>query len=542
MYVQYICSIYVFAALFLFFPAKRFILVPQPRPTLLRASSLLPVKASSSPLLTQGLNLCPTQHLSTQHPLLSALHLQPPLPTPILSHLENLLPQRITATRQPYPTRQTVPPGPAQRPHKRLAWVGMKPTIHRRPIVHQRRLKDVQMLKSSASPIQVVEAVKDNFPEKGRERNRTPLTGAETGTDTTGTGARSKTTTAIVIGTDASTETTTTTVRTGIVWTLTTALTKTGRLSAAGNSIVAGNLSAAGRGPFTTRGSAIATGAPTITTTTITNDTETTGTASGGVTATPTVTNLTVAQGGSRTVETLGQWRTRATAGRGIITLQKRRPLHSLRCQKHPPSPRVHLCRHLSPHLDPFQTERIKITRGLLFLWAKTGMTAQKPDTLKNTKRARKRRSPRIKTDTVRAGEWRHRCFNHHDFSTDSDNVRFVRFEFLICVFSRLFFPIEAPTWIQTEPPKQKRKRRKRRGSAAQAQVGATRPEAARKGRAASDDTTTPRTLKTTMPVLRKNAGAQTTPTATAKTSSHPGTPHPRQTVQLTATWTDTQV
>lgn len=342
---------------FFVFPAKRFILVPQPRPTLLRASSLLPVKASTSPLLTQGLKLCPIPRLSIQHPLLSALRLLPPLPTPFPLHLENPLPlRRITATPRPYPTRRTAPPGSVQQLHRRIASAGMKQRIHHRPIVHQRGLKDVQMLKSSISPIPVLEAVKDNLLEKGRETDCTPLTGAKSGTDTTGTGVRSETMTAIVTGTDESTETTTIIVRTGIVCPLTTAPTRTGSPSVAGS------------GPFTIRGSAIETGALTITTTTTNNDTETTGTVSGGGTATPTVRSLTVARGGSRTVETLGRRRTRATAGRGTITLQKRRLPRPPLCQKHPPSPRVHPREHLSPHLDPLQTERIKITRGLLFL------------------------------------------------------------------------------------------------------------------------------------------------------------------------------
>lgn len=271
--------------------------MPQPRPVVLRASSLLPVKASTSPLLTQGLKLCPIPRLSIQHPLLLALHPQPPLPTPIPSHLENPLPLlHIMATLRPYPPRQTAPrapPGSVQL-HRRLASVGMKPRVYHRPIVHQQGLKDVQMLKSSTSPIPVLEAVKDNLPGKGRETDSTPLTGAESETDTTGTGVRSETATAIAIGTDGSTATTTTIVHTGIVCLLMTAPTRTGSLSAAGS------------GPLTTPGSATATGALTITTTTTTTATEKTGTASGGGTATATARSLTVARGGSKTVETHG--------------------------------------------------------------------------------------------------------------------------------------------------------------------------------------------------------------------------------------------
>lgn len=108
--------------------------------------------------------------------------------------------------------------------------------------------------------------------------------------------------------------------------------------------------------------------------------------------------------------------------------------------------------------------------------------------------------------------------------------------------------PPEAPTWIQTEAPKQKRGRRESGGSGtamasstARELPGATRTEAARRGRAASDDTMTPRTLNTTTVSHQKNAGEQNTPMAAETIYCPPTTPHP-QTVQLTAILTDTQV
>lgn len=113
------------------FPAKRHVILPHPMPVLLRVSILLSMKASTSPLLTQGLKLCLTPRLSLQHPLLSALHLQLWLLRPILHlHLGNLLPPLpIMATSlRPYPPRQTAPKaplGPLQL-HRRLAEVGMK--------------------------------------------------------------------------------------------------------------------------------------------------------------------------------------------------------------------------------------------------------------------------------------------------------------------------------------------------------------------------------------------------------------------------------
>lgn len=118
---------------------------------------------------------------------------------------------------------------------------------------------------------------------------------------------------------------------------------------------------------------------------------------------------------------------------------------------------------------------------------------------LKNIKRARKRRSQRIKTDTVR---------------------------------------VEPLTWIQIDPLKQKRRRgggseTAMRRSAAQEQLRATGTEAVRRGRAASDIAMT-ETLSMTVGFHQRNAGAQTTLMAVVTTPHlHP--------VQLTTISMDTQ-
>ncbi len=278
--------------------AKRHIILPHPRQVLLRASILPPVKASTFPLLTQGLKLCLNPCLSIQHPRVLALHLQLLLQRPILSHLENLLPLLpITATSvRPYPPHRTAPKAPmgSLQLHRRLAEVGMKQWIYHRPGVCQQGLKDVQMLRSNTSPSPVLEAMKDSLPETGRGTDYT-LTGAETGRDTTGTGVRREKVTVIAIGTDGTTEITNAIIaRTGIVCLLTIVTTGTG------------SLSVAGRGLSTTPESAIATGALTITTTITTTGPEKTGSVSRGDTVIPTARSLTVAGGGRRRVENPG--------------------------------------------------------------------------------------------------------------------------------------------------------------------------------------------------------------------------------------------
>lgn len=151
------------------------------------------------------------------------------------------------------------------------------------------------MLRSISNPIPVPEAMKDDPPEKERGTSCTPLTGAEKGSDITGTEVRSERVTVIVIGTGGNTEITSTiTVHTGIVCLPRTATTGTGSLSVAGSE------------PLTTQGSVIVTGALTITTTTTNTAPEKTETVSGGGKVIPTARSRTVAGGGSRTVENLG--------------------------------------------------------------------------------------------------------------------------------------------------------------------------------------------------------------------------------------------
>lgn len=107
---------------------------------------------------------------------------------------------------------------------------------------------------------------------------------------------------------------------------------------------------------------------------------------------------------------------------------------------------------------------------------------------------------------------------------------------------------LEALMWILTAPLKQKRKRRKRGGtttatlsSIAREQLGATRTEAVRKERDASDGTLTLRTLNMKTVSRLKNAAAQTPLMPAVIIYPAPIIP-PLQTVQLTTTSMDTQV
>lgn len=284
---------------FVCFSAKRRIILPHPRPLLLRASTLLlPVKASTSPLLTQGLKLCLNPCLSIQHPPLLALYLPLLLQRPILSHLENLLPLLpiMATSMRPYPPRQNAPKAPMGPPqlHRRSAELRTTQWINHRPVLHQQGLKGVQVLRSNTSLSPVLKAMKDNLLETGRETDCT-LTGAETERDITGTGVRSEKVMVIAIGTDGTTEITSTIARTGIACLLTIVPPGTGTLNVAGN------------GLSITPGSVIVTGALTITTTITTTGPERTGTAGGGDTVIPTARSLTVAGGGRRRVENPGR-------------------------------------------------------------------------------------------------------------------------------------------------------------------------------------------------------------------------------------------
>lgn len=221
------------------FSATRHITLLHPRPVLLKAPLLLPVRASTSLLLTQGLNSCLNLCLSIQHPLLLALHLHLLLQSPIVSHIKNLLPSLpiMATTMWPYPLCQIAPKAPVGPLQllRRLAEVGMKQRIYHRAVVHQQGLKGVQMVRSYTSPSPVQEAMKDNLPETGRETDYT-LTGAETGRETTGTGVRSVKVMVNVIGTDGITEITSVLARTEIAL-LTVVPTGTGTLNSTVNGL-----------------------------------------------------------------------------------------------------------------------------------------------------------------------------------------------------------------------------------------------------------------------------------------------------------------
>uniref|UniRef100_A0A3Q0QZ18 Ubiquitin specific peptidase 42 n=1 Tax=Amphilophus citrinellus TaxID=61819 RepID=A0A3Q0QZ18_AMPCI len=95
---------------------------------------------------------------------------------------------------------------------------------------------------------------------------------------------------------------------------------------------------------------------------------------------------------------------TNPMAKRGNIALQRLKLPHLMQCRKQTSSraPRHGLA---FPLLIQLQTRRIKITRGPIAS-AGRGTGALRPATLKNTKRVRRRRNQRIKTDTARAGEY----------------------------------------------------------------------------------------------------------------------------------------
>lgn len=257
----------------------------------------------------------------------------------------------------------------------------MKPRIYHKINVQQQGLKDVRILRSSISPSLVLVAMKNDLPETGKDCT---LALAEIEKDTTGIGVTNEKATMIVTGTDGTTKTVTT-ASTGIVSPFLDVTTGNGRPIVTGSE------------PSSTLGSVIATGALTITTAT---GQERTLTMSEGDMVTPTERSLVAVGGGCRIVKTPGQLRIRVMAKREKITPQRKEISHLLQHQKQTSSraPRHGLA-------FPLQTKRIKIARGLS---AKTGTTALRPATLKNTKRVRKRRNQRIKTDTVRVGEYCH--------------------------------------------------------------------------------------------------------------------------------------
>lgn len=152
-------------------------------------------------------------------------------------------------------------------------------------MVHQQELMDKWTIRVSSSPNPVLEGMRGSPLQTGRETD-CALTTADTERDTTGTGVQHKTVTVTVIVTDETTESTV--ARTGIVCLLLNVSTGTGSWIIIGSEL------------SRTTGITIVTGAPTITTTSGLIEAT-----SGG--DTPTVTSLTVAGGGSRTVEGHGQ-------------------------------------------------------------------------------------------------------------------------------------------------------------------------------------------------------------------------------------------
>lgn len=193
---------------------------------------------------------------------------------------------------RPYPPCKTAPKVPVGPPqlHRRLVEVGMKQWIYHGPVVPLQELKGVQTLRSNTSPNTVLEAMKDNLPETGRDTDCT-LTGAETERDTTETGVKSERVTVVAIGTDGTTKINAIIAHTGIVILLTIVPTGTGSPSIAGN------------GLSTTQGSVIVTGPLTAITAA---GPEKTGAVIGGSTVIPTARTLIVAGGGRRRVENPG--------------------------------------------------------------------------------------------------------------------------------------------------------------------------------------------------------------------------------------------
>lgn len=146
------------------------------------------------------------------------------------------------------------------------------------------------MLRNNTNPSTVLEAMKDNLPETGRETDCT-LTGAETERDTTETGVKSEKMTVVAIGTDGTTMINAIIAHTGIAFLLIIVPTGTGSLSIAGS------------GLSTTPRNGIVTGPLTAITAV---SLERTGAVIGGSTVIPTARKLIVAGGGKRRVENHG--------------------------------------------------------------------------------------------------------------------------------------------------------------------------------------------------------------------------------------------
>lgn len=221
-----------------------------------------------------------------QQLLLVALHLQMLRQRTILTHVTTLLPLLpiMATTMWPYPPHQIAPKASMGllQLYRRLAEVRMKPGLYHRPVVRQQGLKGVPTVRSHTGPRIVLEVVMDNLPEIGTGIECT-LTGAETGTGTTGVGAKSMQVTVIASGTDGTTVTST-------ILDLTEIDLLKAVLTGIGSLIVTGN------GLSTTPGIVTVTDTATVP--------ETTGAVSGGDTVIPTMRGLIDAGSGKRSIET----------------------------------------------------------------------------------------------------------------------------------------------------------------------------------------------------------------------------------------------
>lgn len=256
--------------------------------------------------------------------------------------------------------------------HRMLAAVEMKRRTHHEAAGRVQIRKEAQMAaRSPPIPSSVPENMKDNPSESGSETECT-LTGAETSRDITGTetGVRSAT------GTGGTIAITTTTARTE---TAPHTATRTGT----------GTLSAAERGLRSTLTGTVTTNAPTIHTTTAAG---TTGAGIGGPTAMTMRTKRTITGSWRRRGETRWPRRTRATAETGTVSC----PLQ-VWYQKRPQQQRTRPLGIGPLRLDSLQTGRIT--------GAGTNIRVRRAIARKNTKRAKRKRSQRIKTDSVTAGK-----------------------------------------------------------------------------------------------------------------------------------------
>lgn len=269
--------------------------------------------------------------------------------------------------------------------HKRLTELRVRPKIHHRQMDPQKAPKDKRSPRSSSIPSPVSEAARDVVLETETDWT---LRRAETGRDITGTGVTTETVTGIATITGVTTEiSATTTAQTksdGLltVDTLGMTIVTTRTTATTGTSIIILHRLT------TIPGNGTGTGVLTII---IMKNPERTGTVTGGGGGIPIMRSVAAQDACATTVGSLGCSMKRATAGR-----QKG-------WRDHLPG--------VTLHLDQHRTQMTMITRGRVNVGAKTVTTCRRPVTVKKQKRARKRRSQRIKTGAT-AGEWCCSCFS----------------------------------------------------------------------------------------------------------------------------------